>query len=96
MAIEKQTRTQLACKIVDLRPLRPATQFGRAEEPVPATDVIAKEQLRKVKVWAEKQKPENKFEAKVRTYYREAEILASIRHPNIIGLEKVIVTDNTM
>lgn len=96
MAVEQMTRTQLACKIVDLRKLRPSMTFGRAEDPMPAASVDVNTQLRKVKEWSDKQKRENKFDEKLKTYYREAEILASIRHPNIIGIEKVFVTDNTM
>jgi serine/threonine protein kinase len=96
MAIDQTTRTQLACKIVDLRKLRPGTHFGKKQSPTAADHVNNNSQLRKVKEWGEKQRRENKHDEKLKTYYREAEILASIRHPNIIGLEKVFVTDNTM
>jgi serine/threonine protein kinase len=96
MAVEQKSRVQLACKIVDLRPLQRRLRFGKPEEPLPAEDVNLKTQVRKVKVWSERQKPENQLDPKLRTYYREFEILSSIRHPNIIGLEKVFVTDNTM
>ena len=96
MAIEQTTRTQLACKVVDLRKLRPTIRFGRKEAPLPANEVDVKDQLRKVRNWGHQQQRENKLDEKLKIYYREAEILSSIRHPNIIGLEKVFVTDNTI
>lgn len=49
-----------------------------------------------MKQWSDQQTRENQLDSKLKTYYREAEILASLRHPNIIGLEKVFVTDNTI
>ena len=48
------------------------------------------------KQWAEKDRPNKKPDEKLKAYYREADILTSVRHPNIIGLERVFVTDNTM
>lgn len=96
MAVEQTTRTQLACKIVDLRPLQQRMRFGKIEEPLPADGIDLSGQVRKVRMWGEKQKPENQLIEKLKTYYREAEILANIRHPNIIGLEKVIITEDTM
>jgi serine/threonine protein kinase len=96
MAVEQKSRVQLACKIVNLRPLQRRMQFGKSEGPLPAEDIDLKSQVRRVKLWSARQKPENQFDPKLRTYYREFEILSSIRHPNIIGLEKVFVTDNTM
>ena len=82
MAIEQSQRTQLACKIVDLRKLespgRP--EFQRWERPAPAQDVDSRLQLVKVKSWGKKQKKENRLEEKLKTYYREAEILASLSH----------------
>ena len=112
MAIEQKTRSQLACKVVDLRKLKSKTFIGRKEEPAPADDVDNRIQLRKVRDWGEKQKQGNRLEDKLKVYYREVEILASINHvsqaqrsisevlncvqPNIIGLEKVFITDNTL
>jgi serine/threonine protein kinase len=96
MAIEQTARTQLACKLVDLRRLRPSLRFGRRESILPADEVSSKDQARRLKQWADQTKRENKVEVKLKAYYSEAEILASIRHPNIIGLEKVFVTDNTI
>ena len=96
MAIEQTARAQLACKIVDLRRLRPAFNFGRPESALPANEVNSRDQARLIKQWSDQQKRHNKLEVKLKAYYGEAEILASIRHPNIIGLEKVFVTDNTI
>jgi serine/threonine protein kinase len=86
----------MACKLVDLRKLRPTLRFGKAERRLSAEDVSYTDQLQRIKQWGDQQKRENKLEVKLKAYYSEAEILASIRHPNIIGLEKVFVTDNNI
>ena len=82
MAIEQSQRTQLACKVVDLRKLQPPSRmrFGRREQPAAAEDVDSRLQLTKVKSWAQRQKRDNKLEEKLKTCYREAEILASLNH----------------
>ena len=82
MAIEQSCRSQLACKMVDLRELQPRvrTQVGRAEQPAAAEDVNSRVQLRKVKALAEQQKKDNQLEGKLGVYYREVEILASMSH----------------
>lgn len=115
MAIEQSTRAQVACKVVDLRKLTPNLQneFGRPEQPAAAEDVDNKVQARKVKAWADQKKREKGVAAKLKMYFREIDILATISHvslsktvsvaptdvhdqPNIIGLEKVYITENTM
>ena len=80
MAIEHKSRSQLACKVVDLRKLRPRTFIGRKEAPAAAEDVDNRVQLRRVRDWGEKQKQGNKLEDKLKVYYREVEILSSITH----------------
>jgi hypothetical protein len=82
MAIEQFQRKQLACKIVDLRKLQPPNRmvFGRWEQPAAAEDVDSRSQLAKVKSWGQKQKKDNRLEEKLKTYYREADILASLNH----------------
>ncbi|OCT50699.1 protein-serine/threonine kinase [Cladophialophora carrionii] len=98
MAIEQSTRHQVACKVVDLRVLMPGaqTKFGRADQPVAAEDIDNRTQVRKLKAWALQQKRKDALERQLSKYYREVDILASISHPNIIGIEKVYITDNTM
>ncbi|KIW71029.1 hypothetical protein PV04_03247 [Phialophora macrospora] len=98
MAIEQTTRYQVACKVVDLRVLMPGAQtiFGRADQPVAAENIDNRVQVRKLKAWAIQQKRKDALERQLSKYYREVEILASISHPNIIGIEKVYITDNTM
>ncbi|KIX09946.1 uncharacterized protein Z518_01027 [Rhinocladiella mackenziei CBS 650.93] len=82
MAIDQTSRVQVACKVVDLRKLmpKPPNYFGRPEQPG----------------LADQRKKDEGLEEKVKTYFREFEILASIKHPNIIGLKKVYVFDNTI
>ena len=116
MAVEQSRGTQLACKVVDLRKLQQPSRmtFGRWEQPAAAEDVDSRLQLAKVKSWVKKQKKDNQLGQKLKTYYREVDILASLNHvrilqrmgpfraidlimqPNIIGLEKVYITDNSM
>ncbi|RMZ83567.1 hypothetical protein DV738_g890, partial [Chaetothyriales sp. CBS 135597] len=73
MAVEQKTRSQLACKVVDLRKFKQQRPSRRSEK-----------------------QDNTKLEEKLRIYYREVEILSSISHPNIISLEKVFVTHNTL
>ena len=82
MAIEQCQRKQLACKIVDLRKLQPPsrTSFERREQPAAAEDIDGRLQLAKVKSWGQKQKKNNRLEEKLKTYYREVDILASLNH----------------
>ncbi|RMZ89914.1 hypothetical protein DV736_g2845, partial [Chaetothyriales sp. CBS 134916] len=72
MAVEQTTRSQLACKVVDLRRFKQQSSSSHGA------------------------KQGSKLEDKLRVYYREVEILSSISHPNIISLEKVFVTHNTL
>ena len=82
MAIEQFQRKQLACKIVDLRKLQPSNQaaFRHREQPAAAGDIDNRLQLAKVKSWGQKQKKDNRLEEKLKTYYREVDILASLNH----------------
>ncbi|KIV91597.1 hypothetical protein PV10_06116 [Exophiala mesophila] len=98
MAIEQHTRKQIACKLIDLRRLAPRSTsfFGRPEQPEPADKVDTRVQQKKIKKWINQKKREIGVEKKLKQYFREVEILASISHPNIINIEKVYITDNTM
>ncbi|KIW20500.1 hypothetical protein PV08_01075 [Exophiala spinifera] len=97
MAIEQHARAQVACKVVDLRKMTGgALRHGSPERPVPAEAVDIRVQRRQIKAWADQQKRENCLEGKLKLYFREIEILTSISHPNIIGVEKVYVTQNTI
>lgn len=80
MAIEQKSRSQLACKIIDLRKLRPKNYVGRKEEPLAAEDVDNRLQLKKVRDLGEKQKKGNKLEDKLKVYFREVEILCNLNH----------------
>ena len=87
MAIQQNTRCQLACKVVDLRKLRPKAKIGRAEQPAAAEDIDNRVQIRKVKDLTDRCKREGKLEEKMKIYYREVEILASISHVGSILLD---------
>jgi hypothetical protein len=60
---------------------------GRWERPAPAEDVDSRLQLVKVKSWGQKQNKDNRLEEKLKTYYREAEILASLSHASFISFK---------
>ncbi|KEF60574.1 CAMK protein kinase [Exophiala aquamarina CBS 119918] len=98
MAIEQRTRVQVACKMVDIRKLIPRrlNRFGHPEQPVPAKDSDSRVQMWKLKDWINERKRGKSVEEKLKLYFREIEILASINHPNIIGIEKVFITNNTL
>ncbi|KAK5219683.1 hypothetical protein LTR72_008067 [Exophiala xenobiotica] len=81
MAIEQHARAQVACKIVDLRKLMgKPLNFGPPDQPAAAEDVDSRAERRKVKAWGNQQKREGRLEDKLRLYFREVEILASISH----------------
>jgi hypothetical protein len=90
---------------------RRVNRFGHPEQPAAAEDVDSRVQMRKLKDWGKERKRERGVEEKLKLYLREVEILASINHvsqllwhdiiadrkqPNIIGIEKVFITDNTL
>lgn len=82
MAIEQQSRAQVACKVVDLRRLmeKHFNFYGRSERPAAAEDVDNRAELKKVKTWGDQQKREGRLEDKLKLYFREVEILATISH----------------
>ena len=116
MAIEQSRRTQLACKIVDLRKVKcpPHIRISRRESTAGAEDVDSRPQMAKIKSWDQRTQGENRIKQHLRIYHREATILASLSHvskchghafviphlhdgkPNVIGIEKVYITDNSM
>jgi hypothetical protein len=82
MAIGQSRRTQLACKIVDLRKLKssPRMQIGRSERAAAAEDVDSQVQMAKIKSWAKRKQNESRLVQQLKVYYREARILASLSH----------------
>ena len=82
MAIEHWQRTQVACKIIDLRKLRPKIKFGRFEKESPALaeNVDQRLQVIKVNALAQKQKDANRLKKTLELCYREVEILAELTH----------------
>ena len=85
MAINESQRLQLACKVVDLRKLRPQIRckVGHYERPVQAEDVDNRVQLRKVVALADEKKKKHLLKDKLALWYREADILSSINHVSI-------------
>jgi maltose-binding protein MalE len=81
MAIEQNTKYQVACKVVDLRQLIPGSPLDRPRDlPAPAESVDARAQIRKVKAWGYQQKRKDGLNKQLNKYLREVEILASISH----------------
>lgn len=98
MAIDRSSKTQLACKIVDLRKLnvKKCTSADKEEYHSSAHKGNYAGQHQGMNTSAKRQKARNTREDKIRLYRREAQILSRLNHPNIIGLEKVYVTNNTL
>jgi serine/threonine protein kinase len=97
MAIEQSRQTQLACKVVDLRRLKASPRkLGWRESSRVVDDVDRQEQLDMIKLWSERKQKEARLEQELKVFHREASILATLCHPNIIGLEKVFLTDSSI
>jgi serine/threonine protein kinase len=90
MAIDQQYSSQLACKVIDLRKVK------CPELPLRATAVDVCAHLEKVDGLVAKTRPTNRLDERMKVYYREADILNSLKHPNIVGLERVYISDHTM
>ncbi|KAL5337155.1 kinase-like domain-containing protein [Aspergillus crustosus] len=89
MAYKRTTGQQFACKIVDLLAVKQRlAKEGEAHHEKTYNQTITPE-LREKYV---KKHLKNKLDQ----YHREAKILETLQHPNIIGLEKVIQSENTM
>lgn len=85
MAIEFSTRSQVACKVIDIRKLKRGGDINDLpERPTAATEVDARSQLYKVKVWAENHK--HQMEDSLQRYLREVDILTSIKHVSHLTL----------
>ena len=98
MAIEQSSKKQIACKIIDLRRFapRPKVRFGPPPEPIPAANVNSAQQLVKMYDWGKRMKANSACSREVKKLLREASILAKVNHPNIIGIEKVFKSDDTI
>lgn len=97
LAIEQRSRTQLACKVVDLRQVGTSRKRKRIFEPLRAvSSTDPKQELVAVQMWADRKKRQIPFQKLLGIYFREFEILSSLNHPNIIGIDKFFVTDNTL
>ncbi|WEW56435.1 serine/threonine protein kinase [Emydomyces testavorans] len=102
MAVNQRTGTQLACKIVSLSAiksqLRPSVNCGVGQPYTrrPAANGDTYAQTAKLQNWSKRQQLTQKIESKLKIYDREVEILQKLRHPNIIGVERVFKTENTL
>ncbi|KAL4870368.1 kinase-like domain-containing protein [Aspergillus spectabilis] len=89
MAYKRSTGQQFACKIVDLLAVR--QRLAKQEE--------ARHE-RKFKNTMSPELRDNyvkiQLKEKLDQYHREAKILETLQHPNVIGLEKVIQSGNTI
>jgi hypothetical protein len=88
MAISNFQRRQLACKVVDLRPLKvPAKRrMNRREQHAQAEDVDSRVQLRKLTALVDEKKREHLLEDELKKRYREFNLLASIDHVSPLRL----------
>ncbi|KAF7617181.1 hypothetical protein AFLA_005226 [Aspergillus flavus NRRL3357] len=98
MAFKKSTGQQLACKIVDLRALKNKV-IREAEDQQSrhfkeSTFPHSKNRLLVIRAF--KESLQRKIQGRLDVYSREARILESLCHPNIIRIEKVIESSNTI
>ncbi|EEP79368.1 predicted protein [Uncinocarpus reesii 1704] len=100
MAVDQRNRTQLACKVIDLSAIKSQLRASHCCEtnntPRPATNIDPYKQISEVKKWVERRQLTKKLELKLKAYDREVEILQKLRHPNIVGVERVFKTENTI
>ncbi|KAL6233853.1 hypothetical protein BDW75DRAFT_251801 [Aspergillus navahoensis] len=89
MAYKKSTGQQFACKIVNLLAVK--HQLAKEGE-------IRHKLASKKNISGEARDSYVRFQLQgtLEKYHREAKILETLQHPNIIGLEKVIVSGNTI
>lgn len=82
MAISNFQRRQLACKVVDLRPLQAPVRRGLSwkENRAQAENVDHRVQLRKLTALANEKKREHLLEDELKMRYREFNILGSVNH----------------
>ena len=85
VAIHRKTQRQLACKVIDLRqfheePLAPSLRAATAQEILASSPPTLR-----------KRRP-----SKVMRCFREFDILKDLSHPNIVSIEKVFWSSNTI
>lgn len=95
MAIDQGTRTQAACKVIDIRKLksnnvRSATYSDQLTE---NTECVLRDEIRFLREWEE---DKIQLENKLHWIFKEIEVLSSLEHPNILSLKKVYATDKTL
>ena len=87
MAIAQGKKSQLACKIINVRKIKASMRkIGRHEQPAPAEIVDQSSQLKKVRSWGARHSKAQYLEERLRLHRREAEILEGLFHVNIIAL----------
>ncbi|KAK2800669.1 hypothetical protein FQN50_008053 [Emmonsiellopsis sp. PD_5] len=102
LAICRRNKKQLACKIIDIGALKKRLEdIERAKrtEPRtrrPAAEVDQEEEHAKIEPWIQRRRETSYLESKLQVYKREVDILKDLNHPNIICLEKVFWSENTM
>ncbi|KAE8132384.1 kinase-like domain-containing protein [Aspergillus pseudotamarii] len=98
MAFKRDTGQQLACKIVDLRALK--NKVVREAEDQHSRhfkeNAFPPSRNRSLVTRAFKKSLQRKIQERLDVYSREARILESLCHPNIISIEKVIESSNTI
>ncbi|KAL4884132.1 kinase-like domain-containing protein [Aspergillus karnatakaensis] len=89
MAYKRSTGQQFACKIVDLVAAKQRLAKDAAARYEKAFNKAMTPELREEYV-------QKQLKEKLDQYHREAKILETLQHPNVIGLEKVIQSGNTI
>ncbi|PVI07561.1 kinase-like protein [Periconia macrospinosa] len=87
VAVHQQTQRQLACKIVNLQSLYRGSQTSEADLRLP---------LSKHHQYTSKIEPRKRLPTQIIRCCREVTILQDLVHPNIISIEKVFYSTNTL
>ncbi|KAL4900162.1 hypothetical protein BDW74DRAFT_182923 [Aspergillus multicolor] len=89
MAYKKSTGQQFACKIVNLLTIKHQLAIESEKRHGQAFKKTMSTKMRESYIRFQ-------LQGKLEQYHREAKILETLQHPNIIGLEKVIISGNTI
>lgn len=95
MAIEQRSRTQVTCEIIKLdQPTRNYRYHSSNKRPRPTENLEFQHELQMVKSWVNDKVSKIPNEERLEKCFRISKLLHSINHPNLLSLEKILVTDN--
>lgn len=97
MAIEQMTRSQVVCEVITLeRPVLNARPSSLRKRPRSADSLGFQHEVYAVKSWISDKQAELTSEEKVQKCFRISLLLHPVKNSNLLGLEKILVTDDTI